>query len=254
MIGVFDSGLGGLSIWQQVRAALPCESIVYYGDGANCPYGGRTEDEVTQLTMAGVEFLIEKKGAKLVVIACNTATATAIDAVRARWPGVPIVGMLPAIKPAALSTRTGVVAILGTERSLCSEKLRQYTEEFAAGVEVISAVGTGFVELVERDMEGTPEALGAVRAVVEPLVARGADMLVLGCTHYPFLADEIRRVIAGREVEIIDPAPAIARRVAQLLAEHKLAADDSHEPEYEFYTLAGGEYLQKMKRKTEVMR
>ena len=252
MIGVFDSGLGGLSIWQQVRAALPCESIGYYGDGANCPYGERTEDEVARLTMAGVEFLIEKKSAKLIVVACNTATATAIDALRARWPQVPIVGMLPAIKPAALSTRTGVVAILGTERSLCSEKLRQYKEEFAAGVEVIAAVGTGFVELVERDMEGTPQAMEAVRAVVEPLIARGADRLVLGCTHYPFLADEIRRVIAGRAVEIVDPAPAIARRVVQLLAEHKLAADGSREPRYEFYTLAGEEYLQKMERKAKI--
>lgn len=249
-VGIFDSGLGGLSVWREVYALLPGESLIYYGDGKNCPYGSRTEEEVTGFTVDALEYLV-RQGAKLVVVACNTATAAAIDYVRAKYD-IPIVGMVPAVKPAAMSTRTGTVAILATERALEGGKLQQYTETYAHGLNVIPVVGRGFVELVENDMEDSPEARRRVCEVVEPLIEKGADRLVLGCTHYPFLAHVIAEVIGGRDVEIVDPAPAIARRVNQLLTEGGMAADAEHRPEYRFHTLADGAYLEKMIRKSGI--
>lgn len=249
-IGIFDSGLGGLSVWREVYRALPEESLIYYGDGKNCPYGSRSEEEVSGFTVDALEYLV-RRGSKLVVVACNTATSAAIDLVREKYD-IPIVGMVPAVKPAAQTTHSGVVAILATERSLEGDKLRQYKREYAWGLEVIPVVGHGFVELVENDREDTPEALERVREIVEPLIERGADRLVLGCTHYPFLAHLIREVIGPREVEIIDPAPAIARRVVQLLTENDIAARPGHQPQYHFVTLAGDDYLQKIIRKSGI--
>jgi glutamate racemase len=246
-IGIFDSGLGGLSVWRAVKEALPAESLIYFGDGLNCPYGGRTREEIIALTTAALEWLVGQ-GVKMAVVACNTATAAAIDTVRARFADIPIVGMLPAVKPAAAATKTGVMAVLATDSSVHGDVLRRYIDQFARGVEVIPAVGEGFVELVEQGREGSPEALEAVREVVEPLIARGADTLVLGCTHYPFLAETIREVIGGREVEIVDPSEAIARRVVQLLDEHGLAAEKGHKAEYTFHTFGGEEYKAKIER------
>ncbi len=246
-IGIFDSGVGGLSVWREVRKALPGESLIYFGDGLNCPYGGRTREEIVDLVTTAVEWLAGQR-AKLVVIACNTATAAAIDIVRGRFD-IPIVGMLPAIKPAAASTKTGVVAVLATDSSIHGEGLRRYIDEFAVGVEVITAVGEGFVELVEQGRESSEEAFEVVRKVVEPLIARGADKLVLGCTHYPFIAQTIRRVIGGREVQIVDPSEAIARRVVQLLDEHGLAAELLHKAQYTFHTLGDEEYLRLIMKK-----
>lgn len=249
-IGVFDSGLGGLSVWREIRVLLPEESLIYYGDGKNCPYGSRTEDEVAAMTFAALEYLVNQ-GVKLIVVACNTASAAALDTARARYD-IPIVGMVPAVKPAAQRTRSGKVAILATERSLEGGKFRQYLNEFAVGVEVIPVVGHGFVDIVENGLEDAPETLEKVRSVVEPLINKGADELVLGCTHYPFLSHVIRRVVAGRAVEIIDPSPAIARRVAQLLEEQGIAAEAGNRPEYRFHTLAGNDYLEKLIRKSGI--
>jgi glutamate racemase len=247
-IGVFDSGVGGLSVWREIKKALPRESLIYYGDGLNCPYGSLPRERVAELTVEAVGWLA-RQGAKMAVVACNTATAAALDTLRERFE-MPIVGMVPAVKPAAESTRTGVVAILATERALEGGRLKQYTADFAAGVEVIGAVGEGFVELVEQGLEESEQAVEAVGRVVEPLVAQGVDRLVLGCTHYPFLAGAIRRVVGARAVEIIDPAPAIARRVAQLLSEHGIAAEEGHVAQYQFHTLGGEEYLQKIRRRS----
>lgn len=249
-IGVFDSGLGGLSVWREIRALLPEESMLYYGDGKNCPYGSRTEDEVARLTLAALEYLIAE-GAKLAVVACNTASAAALDIARQRYD-IPIVGMVPAVKPAAQRTQSGTVAILATERSLEGDKFQQYLDEFAAGVEVIPVVGHGFVDIVEQGREDAPETLEKVRQIVEPLIVKGADELVLGCTHYPFLSHVIREVIGNRAVEIVDPAPAIARRVAQLLDENKMTAQPGTMPKYSFHTLGGEDYLEKLIRKSGI--
>ncbi|MCD8034514.1 MAG: glutamate racemase [Alistipes sp.] len=252
-IGVYDSGLGGLTVWREIRRALPGESLVYLGDGANCPYGSRPREEVQTLADAAVAHLVEL-GCKMVVVACNTATAAAIDFLREKYADLPIVGMEPAVKPACLATRSGVVGVLATERSLDGDLFRRTAAKYGRGIEVLTVPGTGFVELVEGDREDTPEAEAAVRAAVEPMLARGADQIVLGCTHYPFLMPVLERVVAGRGVEIVDPSPAVARRVAQLLDDCGLHASADHAPRFTFHTFADEEYRRRLEKKARESR
>ena len=193
-IGVFDSGLGGLTVWREVRRALPAESLVYLGDGKNCPYGSRPREEVRRLADEAVASLVAQ-GCKMVVVACNTATAAAIDFLREKYAPMPIVGMEPAVKPACLATRSGVVGVLATERSLDGELFRRTAARYGDGVDLVTAPGRGFVELVENDLEATPEAEATVRAAVAEMLEHGADQIVLGCTHYPMLAAAIRKVV-----------------------------------------------------------
>ena len=206
-IGVFDSGLGGLTVWREVRRALPAESLVYLGDGKNCPYGSRPRPQVERLADEAVASLVAE-GCKLVVVACNTATAAAIDFLREKYAPMPIVGMEPAVKPACLATRSGVVGVLATERSLDGELFRRTAARYGDGVDLVTAPGRGFVELVENDLEATPQAEATVRAAVAEMLEHGADQIVLGCTHYPFLLPVLERVLAGRGVTVVDPSPA----------------------------------------------
>ena len=193
-IGIYDSGLGGLTVWREVRRLLPEESLLYLGDGKNCPYGSRPREEVRALADAAVARLVEE-GCKLVVVACNTATAAAIDFLRANYAALPIVGMEPAVKPACQNTRSGVVGVLATERSLEGDLFHRTAARYGHDVTIIAEPGRGFVELVENDLEQTPEADRAVAAAMAGMLARGADQIVLGCTHYPFLIGAIRRAI-----------------------------------------------------------
>jgi glutamate racemase len=247
MIGVFDSGLGGLSVWQALHDALPNESLLYLGDGARCPYGSRSEEEVRCFTFEAVERLLAE-GCKMVVIACNTATAVAIKALREHYPTVPFVGLEPAVKPAALTTKTGVIGVLATERSLQGDHFRCNEAKYGAEVKILKAVGEGFVEAVEQNEEHTPETEVLVRKAVVPLVEGGADKIVLGCTHYPFLRDVIER-IAGEGVEIVDSSAAVARRVAALLDENGIRAEEGAEVEYRFLTFADEAYAEKLREK-----
>ena len=244
MIGIFDSGLGGLSVWQALYDALPNESLIYLGDGKRCPYGSRSEEEVRQFTEEAVERLLSE-GCKLIVLACNTATAVAIKGLRDKYPTVPFVGLEPAVKPAALTTKTGVIGVLATERSLQGDYFRRNEEKYGSEVKILKAVGEGFVEAVERNEEHTPETEALVRKAVEPLVAGGADKIVLGCTHYPFLRDVIARV-AGEKVDIIDSSEAVARRVATLLDENGIRSDEGAAPRYTFLTFADEAYREKL--------
>lgn len=247
-IGVYDSGLGGLSVWREIRRLLPEESLIYLGDGKNCPYGDRPREEVARLADEAVGYLIHL-GCKLVVVACNTATAAAIEELRAKYADTPIVGMEPAVKPACLNTQTGVVGVLATERSLDGDLFRRTAARYGAHIEVLARAGRGFVELVEADMEESSEAEKAVREVVEPLLERGADQLVLGCTHYPFLKRMIERVIDIRKVTVVDPSPAVARRVKQLLENDDLLAPAGRQAELRYETFADEAYREKIIRK-----
>ena len=249
-IGVFDSGLGGLNIRSEIAKILPEESIIYYGDGKNCPYGEKSAEEILRISDEIVKFLIGK-GAKLVVIACNSATAGAIDYLREKY-AIPFVGMEPAVKPAALNSKTGVVGILATEATLRGKLFKETYQKYSDGIKIISGVGKGFVEIVEGDREDTPEALDTVHAAVEPMIAQGADHIVLGCTHYSFLGKLINEVIDGRDVSIVDPSPAVAKRVAELLARFGLAAEPGHRAEYTFYSSNGSEYTQRLKYKSNL--
>lgn len=247
-IGVYDSGFGGLSVWLELHRMLPCESLVYLGDGKNCPYGGRSREEITRFAFEAVERLVTE-GVKMVVVGCNTATTAAVDAVRAHWPEMPIVGLEPAVKPACLTTATRRIAVLATEHSLRSDMFLRTAARYAEDVEVVKVVGRGFVELVEGDRESTPEAMEAVREVVEPLLDKNIDKIVLGCTHYPFLRPLIERVIAGRDIEIIDSGEAVACRVRWLLDRYDIAAAEDHNPEYRFLSFADEEYRRGLERK-----
>lgn len=247
-IGIFDSGMGGLSVWRVLHEALANESLIYLGDGARCPYGSRTREEVVQYTFEAVERLLAE-GCKLIVVACNTATAMAITALRTRYPQIPFVGLEPAVKPAALHTRSGVIGVLATERSFDGELFRRTSAQFADKVRIIKAVGEGFVEAVEQNREDAPATEALVRRAVEPLIEAGADKIVLGCTHYPFLRSVIERVTAGREVEIIDSSEAVERRVEHLLDEGNLRAACDHTPQYRFLTFADAAYAERLRRK-----
>lgn len=247
-IGIYDSGLGGLTVWREVRRALPHESLVYLGDGKNCPYGSRSREEIRRLADAAVGRLADR-GCKMVVVACNTATAAAIDFLRGKYRGLPIVGMEPAVKPACLNTRTGVVGVLATERSLDGDLFCRTAARYGKGIEVITAPGRGFVELVENDLEHTPEAEACVRRVMEQMIGRGADQIVLGCTHYPFLGDVFRKIAAESGARIIDPSPAVARRVVSLLRSADAFADEGQQPFYEFDTFADENYRRRLAEK-----
>ena len=246
-IGVFDSGLGGISVWQALHDALPYESLIYLGDGARCPYGSRSREEVLQYTEEAVEKLLAE-GCKMIVIACNTATAVAVAYLREKYPAVPFVGLEPAVKPAALTTKSGIIGVLATKRSLEGDHFRRAEAKYGAEVTILKAVGEGFVEAVENNEEHSAETFELVRKAVEPLVAGGADKLVLGCTHYPILREEIARVV-GNGVEIIDSSEAVARRVATLLDEHNIRATEGATAEYRFLSFADEKYVEKLQNK-----
>ena len=250
-IGVFDSGMGGLSVWRVLRAQLPHESLLYFGDGARCPYGERPREEVLRFTVEAVEKMLAR-GCKLIVLACNTATAVAVEHLRARYPEVPFVGLEPAVKPAVLTTESGVVGVLATRRSLEGELFRRTSAQYADRARILPVVGEGFVEIVEQSLENTPEAEQAVRRVVEPLIEQGADRIVLGCTHYPFLREVLERVIGERAVEIVDSSDAVERRVEYLLDAGDLRADVGAAPCYEFMSEAGEDYIGKLRSKVGV--
>lgn len=247
-IGVYDSGFGGLSVWRELRRLLPSESLTYLGDGKNCPYGGRSREEITGFAEQAVERLLAE-GVKMVVVGCNTATTAAIEHLRQRWPELPIVGLEPAVKPACLTTRTRKIAVLATEHSLRSDMFLRTASRYADDVEVIKVVGRDFVEIVESGEEHTERAERAVRESVEPLLGQGVDKIVLGCTHYPFLRPTIERVVAGHDIEVIDSGAAVARRVKWLLERYNISAEEGATPEFKFLSFASEEYRQGLERK-----
>ncbi len=218
-IGIFDSGLGGLSVLREVHALLPEESLVYIADSAWCPYGGRPLDQIQKRAHALTEELLAA-GVKLVVVACNTATIAAVESLRATYP-VGFVGMEPAVKPAVAATLNGVVGVLATGAALSGEKFHQLLARHSGGVRIITMPCPGLVELVESGALDTPETEAMVRRYSAPLLEAGADVLVLGCTHYPLLRPLIQKVV-GPEVLLIDTGAAVARQVARLLDRENL--------------------------------
>ncbi|MBL8003231.1 MAG: glutamate racemase [Flavobacteriales bacterium] len=214
-IGIFDSGIGGLTVARAIRQALPTERLLYFGDGAHVPYGPRSASEVLGFSAGITEFLLAQES-KLVVIACNTASAAALAPLRERMPHVPFVGMEPAVKPAAEHTRTGVVGVLATVATVQSAVFESVVERFAQGVEVIRQACPGLVARIEEGAFEAPETEEMLRGWLEPMMARNIDALVLGCTHYPIVRPLIERIV-GPGVRVIDPAPAIARRVEKVL-------------------------------------
>jgi glutamate racemase len=246
-IGIFDSGMGGLSVWRELRAQLPAESVVYLADGKNCPYGDRSPEEIARLTREAVEVLLEK-GVKLVIVACNTATAVAIDLLREHYD-IPFVGMEPAVKPAALATKSGTIGILATRAALSGDLFKATSQKYSSVARILSAVGEGFVEAVEEGREDEPATLEIARRALEPMLREGADQIVLGCTHYPFLEGVLRQVIGPRVVTLVNPAPAVVRRAEWLLRQADGLAEEGHKGECEFLSFADEEYRLRVERK-----
>ena len=215
MIGVYDSGVGGLSVWKELRAVMPGEDFCYVSDGAYCPYGPKDPSFVVERAMAVSRFLYGR-GAQLIVVACNTATAAAITALRATFD-FPFVGMEPALKPAALHSQSGVVGVLATAGTFKGRLYLNTLARFSGRVRVIERVGTGLVELVEAGELSGPQVEALVASYVCPMLEEGADHIVLGSTHYPFLTGVIGQIVDRRAV-IVNPAPAVARQAARVLA------------------------------------
>lgn len=220
MIGIFDSGIGGLSVFREIRKLLPEQSYIYYSDRAHCPYGEKSKEYIIDRARSITRRLMGM-GAEIVVVACNTATAAAISTLRKEFP-IKFIGMEPAIKPAAALTKTGVVGVLATAGTLKAEKYLDTREKWAQSITVVEHIGEGFVELVEKGQTSGAEAEAVVQNSLVPLLEAGADTIVLGCTHYPFLADTIKKVAAahgadGNSFHLIDPAPAVARHLLEVM-------------------------------------
>jgi glutamate racemase len=220
-IALFDSGLGGLSVLRDLRRVLPQHDLQYFADTAFCPYGPRPVAFVQERSLQIARWLIER-GARIIVVACNTASSAALELLRAELP-VPIVGTEPGLKPAAAATRSGRVGVLATSNTLSGQRFAMLAQRFAHGVEMLTQHCPGLVDAVERGDLASNATRALVESYVEPLLARGVDTLVLGCTHYPFLRPLIAEV-AGPDVQIIDTGPAIARQTARVAAQHGISA------------------------------
>ena len=231
-VGFFDSGLGGLCILDAFKALCPRESTVYIADSRNCPYGNKPADEIVRLAERHTRRLL-KRGCKMVVVACNTATAAAIDFLRERHPEVPFIGIEPAVKPAALRSKTGVVGVLATAGTFGGRLYNETKAKFAKDVTVIATVADEFVELVERNEISGAAAERVVRARIEPLLKAGCDKIVLGCTHFPHLKPLIEKICEGR-AEVIDPSDAVARQARRVLSARGLLASASAKPSHVF--------------------
>lgn len=232
-IGVFDSGVGGLSVLREIRALLPREALLYVADSAAAPYGDRPVAFIRERVFAIADFLLSK-GVKMLVAACNTATAVAVEQLRARVP-VPVVAMEPAVKPAVGLSRSGIVGVLATSRTLSSQRFARLAGDYGEHAQIIVQPCPGFVELVERGDIDSPEAYALVTRHVAPLIEKGADTLVLGCTHYPFLLPVIRQV-AGPCVTVLDASLPVARQVQRRLEQEGLLATGQEPGTERFWT------------------
>ncbi len=237
-IGLFDSGLGGLSIWRAVTSRLPAEATRYLADSAYCPYGSRPVEEIVARSRAIVRFLL-RHNCKLIVVACNTASAAALEILRAEFD-VPFVGMEPAIKPAAQATRTGHVGVLATAGTIQGSLFQNTSQRHANGVQIHLQIGEGLVEQVETGQLDTPDTEQLLDRYLEPMLAANVDQIVLGCTHYPLLMPLIQRLV-GQQANIIDPALAVARQVERILTGQALlqtqpSVGNGNLPQHLFFT------------------
>jgi len=214
-IGIFDSGVGGLSVLREIRAQLPAESVLYFADQGHVPYGLRGLEEVRGFGQEITRFLLSQS-AKLIVVACNTASAAALRTLRVVFPTIPFVGMEPAVKPAAESTHTGVVGVLATPTTFQGALYASVVERFGSGVTILQDTCPGLVGLIEQGELDSPATRVVLEKALQPMLRQGIDTIVMGCTHYPFVIPVIKQIV-GPDVRVIDPAPAVARQTTRLL-------------------------------------
>ncbi len=240
-LGIFDSGVGGTSIWKEIHQLVPQENTIYLADSKNAPYGEKTEQEILQLSIKNTEFLVTK-GCKLIVVACNTATTNAIDYLRGHYD-VPFIGIEPAIKPAALQSESKKVGVLATKGTLSSSLFHSTSENHANGIHIIEQEGTGLVQLIESGMENSAMSRRILEIKLAPMLAAGIDYLVLGCTHYPYLIPVLKEMLP-EGVEIIDSGEAVARQTKVVLVENKLLGNSKEKGKHHFYTNSEVEVLE----------
>jgi glutamate racemase len=233
-IGIFDSGLGGLSVWREIVRQLPAEATFYVADQAHVPYGPRSREEIHRFSHAITRFLLDQ-GAKLIVVACNTASGAALYALRDAYPDISFVGMEPAVKPAAERTHNGIVGVLATPTTFQSDLFKRLVERFAHHIEIHTQVCPGLVEAVEAGRPAAPETRALLQTCLQPLIDANIDQLVLGCTHYPFLEAPIRDIL-GPDFPLIDPAPAVARQVGRVLKSQNLCHQTGKRPHHTLST------------------
>ena len=232
-IGMFDSGVGGTSIWKEVRKELPNESTIYLSDSANAPYGNKPAEAILALSIKNTEALLEQN-CKLIVVACNTATTNAIDYLRNNYD-VPFIGIEPAIKPAALQTQSKSIGILATKGTLSSTLFHQTAAHFTQDVSVVEIIGEGLVPLIEAGQLKSPELLDLLASYMAPMIAANIDYLVLGCSHYPYLIPQLKKILPSH-VTIIDSGAAVARQTHVILKENNLLREENHQTTHQFFT------------------
>jgi glutamate racemase len=233
-IGVFDSGVGGLSVWREIVRALPHEDTIYFADQVHVPYGPRSESEIRHFCDGISRYLLDR-GCKAIVVACNTASAASLKHLRDSLPHVPTIGMEPAVKPAAATTKSGVVGIMATPATFQGRLFKATAGRYASGIRLVNQVCDGLAEHVEAGELDGPDTEAMLRRFLGPILDAGADTIVLACTHYPFVIEPIRR-IAGPGVSVIDPAPAVARHLGTVLAHHGLRRGTTGAGEHVFVT------------------
>ncbi len=232
-IGIFDSGVGGTSIWKEIHQLLPHEHTIYLSDSINAPYGPKGKERITELSIKNTELLL-KKDCKLIVVACNTATTNAIDYLRQNY-SIPFIGIEPAIKPAALHTQTKAIGILATKGTLTSALFSKTSGKFAKDIKVIEREGKGIVELIESGKLNSDEMKALLAEYIQPMLDANIDHLVLGCTHYPYLVPILLELLP-KHVKIIDSGEAVARQTKAVLEKHNLLNITRVSPKTEFYT------------------
>lgn len=233
-LGIFDSGVGGLSVLREIHRQLPGEDLIYVADQAHVPYGSRSREEVFGFSDGIIRYLL-KKQAKVVVIACNTASAVALADLRIKYPSIPFVGMEPAVKPAAAETNTGVVGVLATPATFQGDLYASTVERFAKGVKILQDTCPGLVRQIELGQIESAETREILQRALQPMIDEGVDEIVMGCTHYPFVIPLIKEII-GEGIEVIDPAPAVARQAGRLLREYELESGGIADGNLSFHT------------------
>lgn len=232
-IGIFDSGVGGTSIWKEIHRLLPYENTIYLADSANAPYGSKGKEVITNLSIKNTEYLLQKE-CKLIVVACNTATTNAIGLLRETYQ-VPFIGIEPAIKPAAMNSKTKAIGILATKGTLTSELFYATTSLYAQGHKVIEQVGEGLVELIEMGKIDSEEMRTLLKTHLKPMLEANIDYLVLGCTHYPYLIPLLLELLP-KHIKIIDSGEAVARQTKTILEKYNLLNLKHSTPKNQFFT------------------
>jgi len=232
-IGIFDSGVGGLGIFKEIKRFLPSENILYLADSKNCPYGEKTVEEIKKICKKNTQFLLHNN-AKIIVVACNSASVAALNYLRTEFPGVPIVGVVPVVKTAVKLTKNKKIGILATRATVQSEYLKGLVKEFCSGINVYYQASGELVDLIENDINGEKRR-EVLNNCLKKFIKNDVDVIALGCTHFPFVKKEIQKIVGAR-TEVLDSSGAVARQVKRVLTQNEELLGSQKNPDYQFYT------------------